>query len=100
MRELFERALAKMRRRPVRVAELILAAAAAVGVTVTDDVAQAVTVIVVAAVGVLAGEVAQTKTTPVADADIEAVAAHLQLPETDEAEIQAILDDALEANRD
>ena len=66
-----ETLIAKLKRRPVRIAELILAAAAAVGVTVSDDVAQAVTVLVVAAVGVLAGEVAQTQTTPIHDPDLD-----------------------------
>lgn len=66
MHDLLDYLLAKARRRPVRVAEFVLGAAAAVGLTFTDDVAQAVTLLIVAGIGALAGEVAQTRTTPVA----------------------------------
>lgn len=66
MRDLYDRLLYALRRRPVRVAEALVAVAVAAGL-----VSEAVETDIVAAVGallaVLAGEVAQRKATPLAD---------------------------------
>ena len=55
------------RRRPVRVAEAVLALAAALGVGLSDTAEAQVIAIVTALVGLIGAEVAQTKTTPTAE---------------------------------
>ena len=58
-----------IRRRPVRVAEAVIAAAAVAGVTVGPEVLDSVEqiVAVLAAVGIVSGEVAQKWTTALSD---------------------------------
>ena len=69
MRELIRRAAKAVKRRPVRVAEAVIvafaAAAATWGVDVVDQIETLIAVL--AAVGVISGEVAQKLTTPLSD---------------------------------
>lgn len=51
-------------RRPVRVVEALLALAAALGIGLTDSAEAQVVAITVALVGLIGGEVAQTRTSP------------------------------------
>lgn len=69
IRDLFVTAARTVRRRPVRVAEAVLALAAALGVALAPELEEHVLGLVgtLVAVGVLGGEVAQTRTTPTAD---------------------------------
>lgn len=66
MSRLLQRLARAVRRRPVRVAEALLVIAAAVGVTVAPELRESITTLAAvlgpAAVGVAAGEAAQTKT--------------------------------------
>lgn len=59
-----ERIRDAIRRRPVRVAEAVLALAAVLGIGLTDTAEAQVLAIVVALVGLIGGEVAQTRTSP------------------------------------
>lgn len=54
-----------LRRRPVRIVEALIVLAGALGLALDPDAAQSILVLVGLVVG--GGEVAQTKTTPVAD---------------------------------
>ena len=64
---MLDRLWSKTKRRPVRVVEAAIGLAAALGLTLAPDVEQAVIVLVVALVGIVGGEVAQTKTRPLDD---------------------------------
>lgn len=69
MSDLLSRIRRAIARRPVRVAEAVIAIAAVLGVTIGPEVLDAVEqiVAVVAAVGIVSGEVAQRWTTALSD---------------------------------
>lgn len=59
----YDRIRHAIERRPVRVVEAVLALAAALGIGLTDTAETQVVAIVTALVGLIGGEIAQTKTT-------------------------------------
>ena len=63
---MIDRVIRAIRRRPVRVAEAVVALAALAGYVVAPEVQEGITVLVVAFLAVIGGEAAQRKTTPIA----------------------------------
>ena len=61
------RVVRAIRKRPVRVAEAVVAVAALAGYVIAPEVQEGITVLVVAVLAVVGGEAAQTQTTPIAE---------------------------------
>ena len=70
---MLDRVWHKLKRRPVRVMEAVLALAGTVGIVLLPEAEDAVYQVIGAlvAAGILGGEVAQTKVTPVKDAKLD-----------------------------
>lgn len=67
MSDLLARIHRAVRRRPVRVAEAVVAVAAVAGYSLVPEVEEGITTLVVALLAVIGGEAAQTRTRPMAD---------------------------------